>query len=612
MVAGLSVGVLWLVTVLVAVGVVSSLEVTSLVVSGLVVDVLAVDVLVGVVSWLVVNVLVLDVMVLVAGDHCVVFVVDGTSVGFVLKFDVGLLLVVLLVVRVEVGWHLVVDGVVMDDAWLIVVLVMGHALNEVVGLLVVVLVVTVFAVVVVMVVIMVVEALIVVSVVFVHVVGSSLVNWGLVDGSSVMNGSLVDSSGVMSGGVVVTEVVLATVHVLLVGVVALSVVEGLVLATVGEGVKRDLVLHLSAEEDLGERKTNRVAVLIEVLVLPLGLSVHDLVVDVLSVDNEVVLNMEDEVPWVSESLGHLTELVEVGADGGLALFELVGNVMDDVAKILDSVEHAVEGAMLKLVLNTTKTLPDVLSIAEALNTVRNLSFDGAGKETLKDLAHAEEGEVHVGALHGLEVVHLLVLLVIDLIEELLPVVIKVVEELFVVDHLGLSVKKHGGGLAEVLTTVEPLAHAVVMETLTGVLKDVDTVDDERLGGLEQDLLGVEEGLSHSLDLLVVVMVNLTAMVEHVANVGHGQTELVNGLGGLLVGSIPEAAHRVLEVLLNWVGIGDAVADIGHAVEVESTNKEAFNKSGDLGVVVGVVSVGCSNDKSGSECLEHLVLKWKKV
>jgi len=597
------------------------------------------------VSWLVVNVLVLDVMVLVVGDHCVVFVVDGTSVGFVLKFHVGLLLVVLLVVRVEVGWHLVVDGVVMDDAWLIVVLVMGHALNEVVGLLVVVLVVTVFAVVVVMVVIMVVEALIVVSVVFVHVVGSSLVNWGLVDGSSVMNGSLVDSSGVMSGGVVVTEVVLtsidvllvgvvdwslvdssgvmsggvvvtevvlATVHVLLVGVVALSVVEGLVLATVGEGVKRDLVLHLSAEEDLGERKTNRVAVLIEVLVLPLGLSVHDLVVDVLSVDNEVVLNMEDEVPWVSESLGHLTELVEVGADGGLALFELVGNVMDDVAKILDSVEHAVEGAMLELVLNTTKTLPDVLSIAEALNTVRNLSFDGAGKETLKDLAHAEEGEVHVGALHGLEVVHLLVLLVIDLIEELLPVVIKVVEELFVVDHLGLSVKKHGGGLAEVLTTVEPLAHAVVMETLTGVLEDVDTVDDERLGGLEQDLLGVEEGLSHSLDLLVVVMVNLTAMVEHVANVGHGQTELVNGLGGLLVGSIPEAAHRVLEVLLNWVGIGDAVADIGHAVEVESTNKEAFNKSGDLGVVVGVVSVGCSNDKSGSECLEHLVLKWKKV
>ena len=99
--------------------------------------------------------------------------------------------------------------------------------------------------------------------------------------------------------------------------------------------------------------------------------------------------------------------------------------------------------MLELVLNATKTLPDVLGITKALDTVRNLSLNRASKETFKDLAHAEEGEVHIRALHGLEVVHLLILLVIDLIKKLLPVVIEIVEKLLMVNHLGLSVKKHG-------------------------------------------------------------------------------------------------------------------------------------------------------------------------
>ena len=260
--------------------------------------------------------------------------------------------------------------------------------------------------------------------------------------------------------------------------------------------------------------------------------------------------------------------------------------------------------MLELILNTTETLPDVLGITEALDTVRNLSLDGTGKETLENLAHTEEGEVHVGALHGLEVVHLLILLVIDLIKELLPMVIEIVEKLFVVDHLGLAVKEHGGSLAEVLTSIEPLAHAVIVETLTGVLEDVDTVDDKGLGGLEEDLLWVEVSLSHSLDLLVIVMINLTAVVKHVTNVRDGQTELVDGLGSLLIGSIPEAAHGVLEVLLNGVGVGDAVADIGHAVEVEGTDEEALNDTSDLGVVVSVVSLSDGCNHCDSEILEH--------
>lgn len=186
-------------------------------------------------------------------------------------------------------------------------------------------------------------------------------------------------------------------------------------------------------------------------------------------------------------------------------------------------------------------------------------------------------------------------------------VIEIVEELFVINHLGLSVEEHGGGLAEVLTSIEPLAHAVIVETLTGVLEDVDSVNDEGLSGLEEELLGMEEGLSHSLDLLVIVVVDLAAVVKHVADVGDGESELVDGLSDLLVGSVPEATHGVLEVLLNRVGVRDAVTDVGHAVEVEGADEEAFNDASDFGIVVSSVSLSDNSDESGSESLEHCIL-----
>ena len=246
----------------------------------------------------------------------------------------------------------------------------------------------------------------------------------------------------------------------------------------GEVVSRNLVLHLATEEDLGKGKTNGVTKLVEVLVVPLSLSVSDLMMDILTVDNQVVLNVEDEVPGVSECFGHLAELVEISTDGSLALFELVGNIMDDVAEILDAVKHRVEGGMLELIDNTTEAFPDVFGITEALDSMGNLSLNSTSKETLENLAHAEESEMNIRALHGLKVVHLLVLLVINLIKKLLPVVIKVKEKLLMVDHLSLSVEKHSSSLTKVLASIDPFAHAVVMKTLTSILKDVDTVNNK--------------------------------------------------------------------------------------------------------------------------------------
>ena len=342
MVAGLSV-VLWLVVV-------------SLVVNCVLVAESRVGGLIAVVSGLVVDVLDVLFVVSLMGDHSVIFVMDGTGVGFVLEFDMGLLLVVLLVVRVEVSGDFVMDGVLMDNLWLVVVLVVSQTLDEVVGLLVMVLVMTVLSVVV-TVAIVVSQALIVMSVVagvvmgggvrvvdvLVVVVVSVVVDWGL----NFVN-VLVEDVGVVGSSVVLTAILVGVVGGVVltltveVGIVAWGVVERLGLTMDGQVVTRDLVLHLAAKEDLGEGEADGVTILIEVLVLPLGLSVHDLVMDILTVNDQVMLNMEDEVPWVSEGLGHLAELVKIGADGGLALFELVGDIVNDVTKILNSVKHRVE------------------------------------------------------------------------------------------------------------------------------------------------------------------------------------------------------------------------------------------------------------------------------
>ena len=99
---------------------------------------------------------------------------------------------------------------------------------------------------------------------------------------------------------------------------------------------------MTSKENLGKRKTNGVTEFIEVLVLPLCFSIHNFVVNILAVDNKIMLNVEDEIPRVSECLRHLAELVKISADGSLALLKLVSNVMDNVSKVLNGVENRVE------------------------------------------------------------------------------------------------------------------------------------------------------------------------------------------------------------------------------------------------------------------------------
>ena len=78
-------------------------------------------------------------------------------------------------------------------------------------------------------------------------------------------------------------------------------------------VSWDSVGHLLSEEDLREGKTERVSELIVVLVVPLCKGIHELVVDVLAINDQVMVNMEDEVPWIGEGVAHFFELIKISS-----------------------------------------------------------------------------------------------------------------------------------------------------------------------------------------------------------------------------------------------------------------------------------------------------------
>ena len=596
---GLNISVLVMNWLLLGVDVVASLLVVRVLILGVVDDGIVVDNFIFSVDNIVVNNIIIDmaimsrlnenVMVMVVMNDLVVNVDVSIVVAVVVVIMDNVVILMEVVVAVAVT---VVDRLINNEVISVVDRLVNNSLMSVVVSGLIESVISVRAVVV---------AISVITVVSVVNISVNAISLGILLRSSS------GSRGILLGRLVVSlsssSLVEVTCTVVTVSVVGISVM----VIMSGEVVVRNSVLHLAAKEDLGKSKTNGVAELVEVLVVPLGLSISELVVDILAVDNKIVLDVEDEVPRVGESLGHLAEFVEISANSGFALFELVSDIVNDVTEILNSMKNRVESGVLELINDTTEALPNMLGITEALNTVRNFSLNSTSEKTLKDLAHAEEGEVNVGALHSLEVVHLLILLVINLIEKLLPVVVEIKEEFLMVDHLGLTIEKHGSSLTEVLTSINPLTHAVVMETFTSVLENVDTVDNERLIGLEEDLLRVEERLSHPLNLLVIVVINLATVVEHVTDIGNSETELINSLGGLLVGTVPESTHSVFEMMLNRVGIRHAVSDVGHAVEVEGTDEETLDDARNLGVIMRISSLGGKGNYCSSESTIHFDL-----
>lgn len=69
--------------------------------------------------------------------------------------------------------------------------------------------------------------------------------------------------------------------------------------------------------------------LIVVLILPLCHSVHEFVVHILSIYNQVMVDMEYEVPRICEGFAHCFKFVKISADGSFALLKLSSNITND-------------------------------------------------------------------------------------------------------------------------------------------------------------------------------------------------------------------------------------------------------------------------------------------
>ena len=137
---------------------------------------------------------------------------------------------------------------------------------------------------------------------------------------------------------------------------------------------------------------------------------------VLPVNDQVFIVVEDEVPRLSEVKRVVGEHVEVSAKLSLALSQLIDDIMDDVTKIFCRSKDVIESLMLELVDETSKSLPQMLSITKAFSGVGHLGLDRPSEDTLENLTHTEESEVNIGALHSLKVMHFFVFFMIDLVE----------------------------------------------------------------------------------------------------------------------------------------------------------------------------------------------------
>ena len=57
-----------------------------------------------------------------------------------------------------------------------------------------------------------------------------------------------------------------------------------------------------------------------------------------------------------------------------------------------------------------------------------------------------------------------------------------------------------------------------MEGFSDIFENINSINNDALSCFEEELFWMEERFSHSLDLFVIVVVDLSAMVEHVANI----------------------------------------------------------------------------------------------
>ena len=123
-----------------------------------------------------------------------------------------------------------------------------------------------------------------------------------------------------------------------------------------------------------------------------------------------------------------------------------------------------------------------------------------------------------------------------------------------------------------------------------VLPDRDTVEDNVVHGVNDELLGVEEGVAHGLELGDVVGADLLAVLHSGSNLGDELAELVDAGGNLVEGASLEVFDSGFHVGDERVNILDASLKAVNVLGLEGANEDTIDKldnlkSRDSGIVI---------------------------
>ena len=145
-----------------------------------------------------------------------------------------------------------------------------------------------------------------------------------------------------------------------------------------------------------------------------------------------------------------------------------------------------------------------------------------------------------------------------------------IHEVAAPDHLSTD-------LSELLASGLPRASNEVLVSGLDVVVDRDTVEKHVLCRVDEELLGVEEGVAHFLELGDIVGADLLAVLHGGADSGDEVAELVNTGGNLVEGAGLEVLHGGGHVAGEGVDILDASLEAGNVLGLECTNEDSVDQ-----------------------------------
>ena len=140
---------------------------------------------------------------------------------------------------------------------------------------------------------------------------------------------------------------------------------------------------------------------------------------------------------------------------------------------------------------------------------------------------------------------------------------------------------HGSDGSVLLASFLILASLHVLSSGLDVLVDLNTVVEDLLLSVNNQLLGVEEGLAHLLESLSIFGADLGAVLHANADFLDEKTELVDTISDLAEGAVFEVLDSLGHVNDERVDVLDASVEVLNMFNLKSTNQESVNKLGDF-------------------------------